>query len=47
MEPFVVLNLETGDFNGGFTGSIIEADRAVILFSGSDVSDAPYSKSCR
>ena len=40
--PFDVLNLETGDFNADFTGSIIEADQAVAVFSGSEASDAPH-----
>ncbi len=39
---FDVLNLETGDFNADFTGSIIEADQAVAVFSGSEASDAPH-----
>jgi hypothetical protein len=39
---FDVLNLETGDFNADFTGSIIEADGAVVVFSGSEASDAPH-----
>jgi len=37
-----VLNLETGDFNADFTGSLIEADQSVIVFSGSEASDAPH-----
>jgi hypothetical protein len=40
--PFDVLNLETGDFNADFTGSIIEADQPVVVFSGSECSDAPH-----
>jgi hypothetical protein len=40
--PFDVLNLETGDFNADFTGSIIEADGPVVVFSGSEASDAPH-----
>jgi hypothetical protein len=39
---FDVLNLETGDFNGDFTGSIVEADGPVIAYTGSEASDAPY-----
>ena len=42
LQPFEVLNLETGDFNADFTGSLIEADRPVIAFTGSEASDAPY-----
>ena len=37
-----VLNLETGDFNADFTGSVIESDQAVAVFSGSEASDAPH-----
>lgn len=37
-----VLNLETGDFNADFTGSIIEADAPVAVFTGSEASDAPH-----
>jgi hypothetical protein len=40
--PYDVLNLETGDFNADFTGSIIEANEAVAVFSGSEASDAPH-----
>jgi hypothetical protein len=40
--PFDVLNLETGDFNADFTGSIVEADGPVIAYTGSEASDAPY-----
>ncbi len=40
--PFDVLNLETGDFNADFTGSLIETDSAVVVFSGSEASDAPH-----
>jgi len=47
MQPFDVPNLDTGDFDADFTGSIIEADRPVIVLSGSEVSDAPHSKSYR
>lgn len=42
LDPFDVLNLETGDFNADFTGSLIEADQPVVVFSGSEASDAPY-----
>ena len=38
---FDVLNLETGDFNADFTGSLIKADGPVVVFSGSEASDAP------
>jgi hypothetical protein len=40
--PFDVLNLETGGFLADFTGSIIEADQPVVVFSGSECSDAPH-----
>ncbi|HWA74848.1 MAG TPA: IgGFc-binding protein [Polyangiaceae bacterium] len=42
LDPFDVLNLETGDFNADFTGSIVEADGPVVVFSGSEASDAPF-----
>jgi hypothetical protein len=40
--PFDVLNLETGSFNADFTGSTIEADQKVVVFSGSEASDVPW-----
>lgn len=39
---FDVLNLETGDFNADFTGSIVQADGPVAVFSGGEASDAPH-----
>ncbi len=42
LQPFEVLNLETGGFNADFTGSLLEADQPVMVFSGSEASDAPY-----
>jgi hypothetical protein len=39
--PFDVLNLETGDINADFTSSLIDADQPVVVFSGSEASDAP------
>jgi hypothetical protein len=42
LQPFEVLNLESGSFNGDFTGSTITADQAVAVFPGSEASDAPY-----
>ncbi len=42
MQPFDVLNLETGDFNADFTGSRIKADQPVAVFPGSEASDAPF-----
>jgi hypothetical protein len=43
--PFDVLNLESDDFNGDFTGSTISADGPVVVFSGSEASDAPFFSS--
>ncbi|MBI2897085.1 MAG: IgGFc-binding protein [Deltaproteobacteria bacterium] len=43
--PFDVLNLETGGFNADFTGTVIEADEKVVVFSGSEASDVPYFES--
>jgi hypothetical protein len=42
---FDVLNLETEDFNADFTGTVVAADQAVVAFSGSEASDAPYFSS--
>lgn len=42
MQPFEVLNLETGGFNADFTGSTIEADQPLVVFTGGEASDAPY-----
>lgn len=42
LQPFEVLNLETGGFNADFTGSSVEADQPVMVFSGSEASDAPF-----
>ncbi len=42
LDPFDVLNLETGDFLADFTGSLIEADGPIAVFSGSEASDAPH-----
>ncbi|MFO0679725.1 MAG: IgGFc-binding protein [Polyangiaceae bacterium] len=39
--PFEVLNLETGAFNADFTGTLVDADQPVVLFTGSEASDAP------
>jgi hypothetical protein len=41
LQPFDVLNLETGETNADFTGSLIEADQPVVVFPGSEASDAP------
>jgi hypothetical protein len=42
LSPFDVLNLETGGFNADFTGSLIDSDKPVVAFSGSEASDAPW-----
>jgi hypothetical protein len=41
LEPFDVLNLETGGFNADFTGSLVETTGPVVVFSGSEASDSP------
>ncbi len=41
LDAFDVLNLETDDFNADLTGSLVEADGPVVVFSGSEASDAP------
>lgn len=42
--PFDTLNLETDDFNADFTGTLISTDRPVVVFTGSEASDAPAFK---
>jgi len=42
LNPFDILNLETGDFNADFTGSLVQSDEPVVVFSGSEASDAPF-----
>jgi len=42
LQPFDVLNLETGQFGADFTGSIISADGPVVVFSGSEAADVPF-----
>ncbi|MEO7094752.1 MAG: IgGFc-binding protein, partial [Polyangiales bacterium] len=42
LEPFEVLNLESGAFGADFTGSIIDASGPIIVFSGSEAADAPH-----
>lgn len=42
LDAFDVLNLETGDFNADFTGSVIKADGPIAVFTGSEASDAPH-----
>ncbi|MDF2693097.1 MAG: hypothetical protein K0S65_1480 [Labilithrix sp.] len=51
LQPFEVLNLETGDFNADFTGSIIDSNAPIAVYVGSEASDAPFfdtlaSRSC-
>ncbi len=41
LQQFDVLNLETGDFDADFTGSLVSADQPVVVFPGSEASDAP------
>lgn len=41
LQAFEVLNLETGDFDADFTGSLLTADGPVVLFPGSEASDSP------
>lgn len=41
LQPFEVLNLETGDFLADFTGSFVDANHPVVVFAGSEASDAP------
>ncbi|CAN5912881.1 hypothetical protein BH11MYX4_BH11MYX4_09710 [soil metagenome] len=51
LQPFDVLNLETGGFNADFTGTLIDASGPVAVHVGNEASDAPYfatiaSRSC-
>jgi IgGFc binding protein len=41
LEPFDVLNLETGGFGADFTGTRVSTDKPVVVFSGSEASDVP------
>jgi hypothetical protein len=45
LQPFDVLNLETGDFNADFTGSTIDSTAPVAVYVGSEASDAPFFSS--
>jgi hypothetical protein len=45
LQAYEVLNLETGDFNADFTGTLVSADQPVAVFPGSEASDAPYYSS--
>ena len=42
LQPFDVLNLETGEFNADFTGSLIDSSGPVAVYVGSEASDAPF-----
>ncbi|MEA2749888.1 MAG: hypothetical protein QOI41_4031 [Myxococcales bacterium] len=51
LQPFEVLNLETGEFNADFTGSLVDSTNPVAVYVGSEASDAPFystiaSRSC-
>jgi hypothetical protein len=39
---FDVLNLETADFAADFTGSLIDADAPIAVFTGGEAADAPH-----
>ena len=41
LQPYDVLNLETGDFDADLTGSLVSADQPVAVFPGSEASDSP------
>jgi hypothetical protein len=41
LQQYDVLNLETGDFDADFTGSLVDADQPVVVFPGSEASDSP------
>jgi hypothetical protein len=38
---YEVLNLETGDFNADFTGTVVRSDKPVAVYAGSEASDVP------
>lgn len=42
IDPFDVLNLETGDFLADFSGTEILADGPIAVFTGTEASDAPH-----
>ncbi len=42
INPFDVINLETDDFNADFTGTLVGSDAPIVVFSGSEASDAPF-----
>jgi hypothetical protein len=39
--PYEVINLETDEFAADFTGTLVDADAPVAVFSGSEASDVP------
>ena len=39
--PFDVVNLETEGFNADFTGSVVSANKPIVVFVGSEASDVP------
>jgi hypothetical protein len=41
LQPFEVLNLESGGFMADFTGTFVDASSPVAVFAGSEASDAP------
>jgi hypothetical protein len=45
LQPFEVLNLESGGFNADFSGTLVDANQPIALFSGSEASDAPFFSS--
>jgi hypothetical protein len=42
LDAFDVLNLESGGFNADFTGTLVDADGPIAVFTGSEASDAPF-----
>jgi hypothetical protein len=45
IDAYDVLNLETGDFDADFTGSLVTADAPIVVYPGSEASDAPFYSS--
>ncbi len=51
MGPFDVLNLEANGFMADFTGTVVESDKPVAVFTGTEASDVPlwttlYDRKC-
>ncbi|MBM4373274.1 MAG: IgGFc-binding protein, partial [Deltaproteobacteria bacterium] len=46
MEQFDVLNIETDDIGADMTGSVVLANRDVVVFGGSEASNAPNTNHC-